>query len=373
MNSALLITSATSLALGIAAGFAMHRSDFCMAGMFRDLLLFRSGTMLRILVLTVAATMATVELARQAGFVGTFPFHGFSAPAMTTVVGGVLFGIGMVLSGGCVAGTLYKLGSGNSVSLAAFVGLITGSALYAEFHTLWAPLAVKTRFRPQCETIAGMTGFSQGAVVAVCLLVLGGCICSWHWSGKLVRKSSAVGYLQPWKAAIILALLGTASVVVIGVPLGITTSYSKIGAMLQNTVLSGHVQGLEYFKSMPFTYDNRLLGIRYSGGPGPTVDSISYIQFPLIAGLIIGGFLSAVLVNEFRIYRNVPQRQIISGLAGGMVMGLAARMAPSCNIWHLLGGVPILATQSLLFVIGLVPGAWLGCRLLTGLVIRDDQ
>jgi len=51
-------------------------------------------------------------------------------------------------------------------------------------------------------------------------------------------------------------------------------------------------------------------------------------------------------------------------------MGVAARMAPACNVWHLLGGVPILAAQSILFVLGMVPGAWLGSRLLTRLVLR---
>jgi uncharacterized membrane protein YfcA len=45
-------------------------------------------------------------------------------------------------------------------------------------------------------------------------------------------------------------------------------------------------------------------------------------------------------------------------------------MAPACNLWHLWGGLPILALQSLLFLAGMVPGAWIGSRLLTRLVVR---
>jgi hypothetical protein len=113
--------------------------------------------------------------------------------------------------------------------------------------------------------------------------------------------------------------------------------------------------------------------MNYTGGPGPHADSISLIQFPLIAGIIAGGFLASSMVGEFRIYSAVQRRQLISGLAGGVLMGLAARMAPSCNVWHLLGGLPILATQSLFFLAGLVPGACLGGQLLTGLFLKETH
>lgn len=367
----MITTVLTSLILGLVAGFVMHRSDFCMAGMFRDLFLFRSTFMLRMLVLFIAVNMLAIESARQAGLIPLFPYPGFGAPALTTIAGGALFGVGMVLAGSCVVGTLYKMGGGNLVSVAAFAGLITGSVLYAELYPQWAALAAKTRLPSGLETVAGVTGQTQGLVIAIGIFILAVRIFFWQRDGKLVRKSSASGYLQPWKASIILALLVTFSVIIIGIPLGVTTAYAKIGARLQQMMLPEHLLGLEYFRGMSFKYFNPLLDISYCGGPGPATDSISLIQFPLIAGIIAGGFLSACMVREFRIYSTVPPPQIVSALVGGLLMGLAARMAPSCNIWHLLGGLPILATQSLLFLAGLVPGTWFGCRLLTGLVLKE--
>lgn len=373
MITAVWITAATSLVLGLVAGFVMHRSDFCMAGMFRDFFLFRSSFMLRILVLCVAVNMVLTESARQAGLIRVFPYPGFGMPALTTIFGGTLFGVGMALAGGCVIGTLYKMGSGNLVSVGAFVGLIAGSTVYAEIHPFWTLLTAQTSFGPGLETLAGVTGQPQGWIIALSLMALALQIYFWQRAGKLVRKSTPSGYLQPWKASIMLALLVTISVVVIGIPLGITTSYAKIGAWLQNVMAPVHVQGLGYFKTVPFNYVNHFLGITYRGGPGPATDSISLIQFPLVAGIIAGGFVSSSLLREFRIYSNVPFRQLVSGLVGGILMGLAARMTPSCNVWHLLGGLPILATQSLLFLAGLVPGTWFGCRLLTGLVLKDTD
>jgi len=45
-------------------------------------------------------------------------------------------------------------------------------------------------------------------------------------------------------------------------------------------------------------------------------------------------------------------------------------MTPACNIRHLWGGVPLLAMQSLLFLVGLLPGTWIGATLLSRFVIR---
>ena len=88
-----------------------------------------------------------------------------------------------------------------------------------------------------------------------------------------------------------------------------------------------------------------------------------------MAGIVLGSALSALLLGEWHIRRGIPGRQLVSAFAGGVIMGFASRMAPTCNVWHLLGGLPILAASSLLFAAGLLPGAWLGGRLLTEFVI----
>ncbi|WP_236725610.1 YeeE/YedE thiosulfate transporter family protein [Solemya pervernicosa gill symbiont] len=74
-------------------------------------------------------------------------------------------------------------------------------------------------------------------------------------------------------------------------------------------------------------------------------------------------------MKEFKLSYRVPHRQYASALLGGLIVGLAARMVPGCNIWHLWGGVPVLALQSLIFALGLLPGAWIGSRLLARYVV----
>jgi len=60
-----LLLAVGSLLLGLAAGAVLHRSHFCLAGMFRDLFLFRRFDKLRSLLLYVAVTLLLFEGARR--------------------------------------------------------------------------------------------------------------------------------------------------------------------------------------------------------------------------------------------------------------------------------------------------------------------
>lgn len=365
------ITVAVSLAAGLGAGFVMHRSDFCLAGMVRDLFLFRSVFMLRIFALYLLVNMLLTEFSRELGLMPLLPYPLFGLPGLANVIGGALFGVGMVLAGGCVVGTLYRMGAGSILSLTAFVGLVTGSALYAEIHGWWKTVAVKMQPAAGKITLAQVLGVNQAVMVLPLALLLLVAVRSWWKDGLLERRTAMSGYLQPWKAAIWLALITWISAVLIGMPLGITTCYAKMGAWLEMQLLPAHASTVEYFKAMPLNYMNQLLGIAYRGGPGWGADGIAMIQFPLVAGIVLGSFTSSALLGEFRIYVRVPAIQYCSALAGGVIMGLAARMAPACNVWHLLGGVPILATQSILFAAGLLPGTWLGSKIMSEIILRN--
>ena len=356
--------------LGGVAGFAMHRSDFCMAGAFRDLFLFRRTVMLRPLLLLVVASMVMFEGARIAGGLPVYPFPLFAPPSAANLAGGCLFGIGMVLAGGCVAGTLYRIGAGSMTAVAALAGLVTGSTLYAAaIHPWWKRFADATTMPGLDTTIPRLVGVEPYRLIipiasAAALLFL-----RWRREGLWTRPAAAEGYLQPWKAALLLAAAGLLSSLATAMPLGITTSYAKAGGWLASFWAPAWVGGSAYFRALPLdlTGVTPLGGVPLRGGPAPVIDALTLVQVPVIAGIIGGSALSALLLGEFRLYVRIPLRQYLSTLTGGIIMGLAARMAPSCNIWHLAGGLPILAWQSILFTAGLFPGAWLGGVLLTRL------
>jgi len=365
-----LLIVASSLVVGLVAGFVMHRSDFCMTAAFRDIFLFRDFFLMRQMLLLIVVSMVLFEAGRLAGAITIHPFPLLGAPTAANAIGGLVFGIGMVLAGGCVCGSLFKFGAGSAASLLAVIGMLVGSAAYAEIHPQWAAFTEATTLVERKITLAQWLELPPPLL----LLPLAGILGFWLWrayrAGRMVRPAFAAGHLAPWRAAVILALLGFASWVLIGMPLGITTSYAKLGLAAEAIFAPEHVAGLAYAAAMPLDYVPPFADRAIRGGPGPQLDAIAAIQYPLILGIVAGAFWSARRLGEFRPQWRLPPRQFASALAGGILLGLAARMAPACNIWHLWGGVPILAMPSLLFVVGLVPGTWIGARLLLRFVIR---
>lgn len=358
-----------SLLLGMASGVIMHRSDFCIAGMFRDLFLFRSSPLLRSLILLIATSMLLFESARLVGLLSySLPSSLFGLPSLTTLFGGVLFGIGMILAGGCVVGTLYKLGSGNFPASCAFLGLLIGSTLYAEFHPAWKEFALATRLG-EAATLPQLLELQPTVTLAAVFSALGFYLYRWQKRGLLKRPSVVTGYLQPRSAALLLAVIGLLSFTLTGMPLGITTSYAKVGSFFAELAFPEHVASLDYFQGRGFQYFSPLLNQNLSAGAGPFTDGLSLVQFPLITGIVLGSALSAISMGKFQCRLDVPKVQLYSALLGGILMGLASRMSPACNVWHLLGGLPLLSLQSILFTLGLFPGAWIGTRLLTRYVL----
>ncbi len=347
----------------------MYRADFCVAGTFRDFFLFRKTIMLRALLLLIVTTMVLVEILRQLGLLPLYPFPLLGSPSLANIAGGILFGTGMVTAGGCVVGTLYKMGGGSIISAAAFIGLIVGSGLYAEIHPWWSGIVKRFTFFKGHLTLPQVIGCSPVLIIIPLVLVCGFFFYRWQRQKKWHRTSFVEGYLQPWKAALYLALLGTLSYLLVGMPFGITTAYAKAAAYLTKIVTPNHVAQTAFYNAVPLDYSAPISHIQLLGGAGPVVDAITYIQFPLIAGIILGAMIAALRVGEFKIYYRVPARQYVSALAGGIILALGSRMTPGCNIWHLFGGLPILNMQSLLFLAGIIPGSYIGTKILVHFVL----
>lgn len=367
MENPYLLIIITSSICGLAAGFLMHRSSFCVTGMFRDMFLFKEFYMIRMLLLLAVVSMLLFEVGVLGGLLPAGPFPLLGVPSLATIFGGLLFGFGMVLAGGCVVGTLYKMGAGSVLSLVAFIGLLAGSTFYAEIHHLWSALAKATVFTSGQITLPQL--FDVSSWMLTLPLAMVGLAYLYRVREKLHKPSVVEGYIQPWKTAVILAVLGGVSFLLVGMPFGITTSYAKMGSAVEAVFAPEHVQSLPYFTAEPLKYTPPFTESRITGGAGPKLDAVAAIQYPLIIFITLGAALSAILLKEFKIHFRVPMKQYVAVLIGGFLLGMSARMVPGCNVWHLWGGIPVLSMQSLIYAAALIPGTWLGSRVLAKYVI----
>lgn len=126
--------------LGLAMGAVLQRSRYCVAAAFRDTILFCDTGLARSVLLALAIssiTFSVVHLLRAPA--DQLPF---AAQPLTvgTLVGPILFGIGMIPAGGCVASTLLRLGEGNLRFLWTLLGLVLGSLLGAYHYGWWESL-----------------------------------------------------------------------------------------------------------------------------------------------------------------------------------------------------------------------------------------
>lgn len=98
------------LLFGALFGIIFQRSRLCFASAFRDIFITRDTRLLRWIVISLVVGMAGFGILKSRGFVAA---DHFVFPAgIHTVVGGFIFGIGMVLAGGCGVGVLWRSAEG---------------------------------------------------------------------------------------------------------------------------------------------------------------------------------------------------------------------------------------------------------------------
>ncbi|MCL5238423.1 MAG: YeeE/YedE family protein [Nitrospirae bacterium] len=358
-----------NLLIGVILGIVFHRSDFCMAGMFRDMFLFKQTFMVRIIVLQVVVTMILFLIAKDLRLIQLYPPPNLSFASSGTLIGGVVFGMGMVLAGGCVIGTLYKMGAGSIPSVIAFGGLIIGSGLYAELHPLWKHITEKTVISRAILLPQLPNGrFLLPAVLFTASLL----ILRWVRLGMLSQRSYAEGYILHWKTAVIVSVLNLAVYISSETPLAVSTGYAKMAAYIERLLMPGHYEALSFFKKASFSVPHPAGNSMIAGGPGAQVDHIFITEVTLIAGVVLGAFISAVSLKEFKwkICNFPPPRQALSVLSGGILLALGSRMAGGCNVKFIMSGLPLLSIQALLFLAGISAGAWMGTHLLKQWIIK---
>ncbi|MHB8881620.1 MAG: YeeE/YedE family protein [Thermodesulfovibrionales bacterium] len=339
----------------------MHRSDFCIAGAFRDIFLTRDLFRLRALFLLVCVTSVLVYLGRSTGLITSYPPSFFGAPSPMNLAAGMIFGIGMVLAGGCVTGTLYKMGTGNFISLFAFGGLLFGTVLFGFVYPF---------YRPYAEALVPGVTFTAlehftGILLPVGILLLLSFFFLFQ-NGRIVlaQNSYARGYLDPWKAAVIIAFLILISFIVTGRPLSVTAGLTKIADSVAERIMPAH-RGFVGDAPIRFFYGE---AVDRSNLPG--LDPVVLTQIPMIFGIVAGSFFSSLLLGEFSLRPFPPLRQVCSGFFGGTLMGCGSLMAGGCTVWHFMGGLPLLVFQSLLFTCGVVFGAFIGSRILVRTILK---
>jgi len=118
--------------LGIAFGFVLQRSRFCFTASMRDPVLTGSTSLSRAVIIAVLVAMVGFSSIQYAAFSAGDPIPGNISPVgLHTLIGGIIFGIGAVIAGGCASGTLMRVGEAYVMNMLALFFFIVGSGFGA--------------------------------------------------------------------------------------------------------------------------------------------------------------------------------------------------------------------------------------------------
>lgn len=134
------VSRAVLIVSGFGLGFILLKSRFCLSRVIREPLMTGDGTMTKAMILALAVGIPLGSLMLQ----NQMPDDPYLAIPATfwlgSVIGGLIFGIGMVFAGGCASGSLWRMGEGHlklwvSVFFFAWAGS-TFSALFKQWGLL---------------------------------------------------------------------------------------------------------------------------------------------------------------------------------------------------------------------------------------------
>jgi uncharacterized membrane protein YedE/YeeE len=126
--------------IGIGFGIILQRGRFCFTASMRDPYLTGSTSLTRAVLIAFAITTVGFTAIKYGYFVKGLPIPGmgYVVPiSFATIAGAFLFGIGMVIAGGCASGTFMRLGEGFQQQLLVIVFFIAGSLWGAHDFGWW--------------------------------------------------------------------------------------------------------------------------------------------------------------------------------------------------------------------------------------------
>ncbi len=126
--------------LGSTFGFILQRSRFCFTASLRDPYLTGSTSLTKAVLAAFAVTTIGFTAIKYGAAAQGLPIPGQSYVVpfgVHTIVGGFIFGIGMVIAGGCASGTLMRVGEGFGMQILSLFFFVVGSFLGAVSFGWW--------------------------------------------------------------------------------------------------------------------------------------------------------------------------------------------------------------------------------------------
>jgi hypothetical protein len=347
---------AATFALAFVFGAVAQRTGFCTMGAVADVVNFGDWTRMRQWLLAIAVAVLGTNGMAAAGLIDTADAF-YTAPRFTAaayVVGGLAFGFGMVLAGGCGSRSLVRAGGGSLKSLVVLLVLgfsayvtLRGALALVRVHAI-EPVGLQFATHQDLPSLlAAATGIGKPALQLALGLLVGGAL--------LVFALARRDFLQFDNLL--------AGIAVGGVIAGVWFVSGYVGRLDEHPVTiekafvatsSGRMESLSFVAPIAHTLDWLMFFSDRS--------KVITLGVAGVLGTFVGSAAYAIATGRFRFEGFRDTEDTANHLVGAMLMGFGGVTALGCTIGQGLSGVSTLSLGSLVAFASIVAGAVAGVR-----------
>lgn len=150
------------LLTGLAFGFLLHRGRVTRYRTILGQFLWTDHTVLRVML--TAVVVGSVGIYAMHSYYGDGLLHVKGSVLLANVVGGLVFGVGMVVLGYCPGTGVAALGDGSRHAAFGLLGMLAGAAVYAQAYP-WVSGTLMEVGNLGKVTLPGLTGLSPWVFV----------------------------------------------------------------------------------------------------------------------------------------------------------------------------------------------------------------
>ncbi len=330
---------------GLLLGAISQRTHFCTMGAISDVVHLGDWTRARQWMCAVGTAMVGFAALSDLGLIDPSKTLYASTRLMwlSSTVGGLMFGYGMVIASGCGNKALVRMGGGNLKSLVVFV--VMGISAFATMKGITAVLRVNTVDTVFVDMPAGASlhalgiqGLGYGVGVALLLL--------------------AMRHKDFWTFDNLLASIGVGGIVVamwwVSGHLGFVAEHPETLDAVYLGTSSGRIEALNFVAPVGYTLDWLMF---YSDASKVLTTGVV-----AVAGVVCGALCSALLSHNFRWEGFANPRDLGQHLLGSVMMGVGGVTAMGCTFGQGLSGLSALSLNAVLAVAAIVLGAVVSLR-----------
>jgi uncharacterized membrane protein YedE/YeeE len=337
------------LGLGLVFGLFAERSRFCTRSAALELSHGKSGRMLPLWLVAFATAVLATQLLIITGRLDVLDtrFFGTAQSLSGAVIGGGLFGIGMVLARGCTSRLLVLGVSGNlraifSIAIITAVGWAAYQGPLVPLRNAIGGLAMTSSLGTNDVAIALGTGANTGIFAGVILAIL----------------AIAVAFLRK-------------------LPLSYLFGGLVIGALISAGWYLTYQFSLQVFEPVQADSLSFMRPLANSANYAASAGNESFLSMDvgLIAGTVIGAFLASVVFGSFRIrtFAEEGAPHWSRYAAGSVLMGFGGILAVGCTIGAGFTGGAVLAISSIAALVSMIVSAIVADRIVDQRRARAPQ